>query len=169
MAKEAAAIPCRMPMAEHVAEFKPSAYGWGLIHAETGETINPLELVSEQKIEMSDWELHDFAIQIVKDQLGKEGKKVFSKQSSLHIDPSIWFEESDVPYWVVVRAVRYPASEAKQPANIQDIKANCAQMGKAGYFASVAVMNTDDPMVGKPLPLYRGNGIIVNYKGLEQV
>ena len=168
VAKEANAIPCIMPMTEGLIEFQPSAPGWGLIHAVTGKVINPLELISEELIEMSDWELHDFAIQIVKSHLKKENKNVFSAQSSLQINPSIWFETSGKANWVLVRAVRYPKKEAKIPDNIEDIALNCSRMGKTGYFASVAVSSDKDPfdVNGNVVPLYRGHGMYVKFEGL---
>ena len=175
VAKEADAIPCILPMAEHLSEFKPCVSGWGLVHAETHQELNPLDLVDDALVEMSDWEVHDFAIQMVKSTLEKEGKNVFSAQSSLHIDPSIWYEEAGQPYWVVVRAARYPDKEASVPANIADIKDNCARMVKTGYFANVGVANADDPFDpdarenGNFLPLYRGYGMIVRFEGLSQV
>lgn len=174
VAKEATAIPCIMPMTE-LSEYQPSISGWGLIHADTRKQINPLELVTEEPIEVSDWELHDFAIQIVKSSLEKEGKNVFSAQSSLHIDPSIWFEELGKAYWVVVRAVRYPDKDTSIPKNINEIKANCVRMGKVGYFASVAVANADDPFDpmakenGNYMPIFRGHAMYPRYNGLIKV
>ncbi|MCK5666443.1 MAG: hypothetical protein KAI17_23290 [Thiotrichaceae bacterium] len=175
VAKEATAIPCILPMTEHLSEFTPDVPGWGLLHAETGKAVNPLELVSDELIEISDWELHDFAIQVVKDSLKKEGKNVFSAQSSLAIDPSIWFEHSGQAYWVVVRATRYPRLETKIPSNIDDIKDNCSPMGKEGYFASVSAGNSEDPSDPKAkesknsLPLYRGHPMFIKYEGLKEI
>jgi len=175
VAKEATAIPCIMPMAERLSGYFPKISGWGLMHAETRKEINPFELVTDELIEMSDWEVHDFATQVVKNSLEKDGKNVFSSQSSLHIDPSVWFEESGKAFWVVVRAVRYPDKEACIPSNIRDIEASCSKMGERGFFASVTVANADDPFDpdskenGNFLPLYRGHGMFVRYDGLNEV
>jgi len=174
-AKEATAIPCLLPMTEQLSEFTPDVSDWGLLHAETGKAINPLELVSDELIEISDWELHDLAIQVVKQSLKKEGKNVFSVQSSLVIDPSIWFEQSGQAYWVVVRAARFPRPEPQIPSNIDDIKDNCSHMGKVGYFASVSAGNSEDPFdpkakeSKKPLPLYRGHPMFIKYEGLKEI
>jgi len=175
VAKEAGAIPCVLPMAEHLTEYSPIESGWGLLHAETGKNVNPLALVSTDLIEVSNWELHDFAIQTVKSNLEQEGKNIFSAHSSLHIDPSIWFEESGKVYWVVVRAVRYPERDANIPTNINAIKKSCAQVGKSGYFASVTIANADDPFDpeasenGNFLPVYRGHGMYPHFSGLTAV
>lgn len=107
VAREATATPCILKMEYSRGTFEPTHSGWGLVDAVTGKAVNPTDMVSNERIEMSDWELHDFAIQVVRSHLEKEGKKVFSAQPSLHIDPSIWFEDKSGPCWVVVRAARY--------------------------------------------------------------
>jgi tetratricopeptide (TPR) repeat protein len=170
VSKEANAIPCVISMVEHENTFTTSKPGWGFVHAETNQLVNPSDLVSSELIEMSDWELHDFAIQVVKNSLEKEGKKIFAVQSALNIDPSIWFEEKDENYWVVVRSARFPKNEAPIPANIDSIKASCASKGKAGFFASVGVVpspTSNNPNSGGIL--YRGQGMHIKFSGLKSL
>ena len=58
---------------------------------------------------MTAWELHDFAVQVVKGQLEKEGYELMSSQGNPGVDPAIWFVgDSKGPEWIVVRAERYP-------------------------------------------------------------
>jgi hypothetical protein len=38
--------------------------GWGLLNAATGKPINPVSLVTSEKIVMSPWEVHDVAVQV---------------------------------------------------------------------------------------------------------
>jgi len=175
VSREANATPCIMAMTKRIASYEPESAGWGLINAESGESVDPGFMVSNELIEMSDWELHDFAIQTVKNYLSKQGKKVFTAQSSLEIDPSIWFDDAGDVHWVIVRAVRYPEKEAVIPQNINEISQSCSKMGKSGYFASVMVANSDDPFDplaasnDNYLPLYRGHGMMVNFKGLDSI
>jgi hypothetical protein len=49
----------------------PAPPGWGLIDARTKTPINPVAPVTGEKIEMIPWELHDFAVQVVRDRLMK--------------------------------------------------------------------------------------------------
>lgn len=86
--------------------------------------------LSDELIEMNDWELHDFAIQVVKDSLNNEGKKIISTQSSMDIDPSIWFEEEGEYFFVVVQATRFPDRRAAMP----EIMAGSACMGKKVFL-----------------------------------
>jgi hypothetical protein len=170
--REATATACVLKMEQQQGTFGPANPGWGLLDAITGRAVNPTDMVSDRRIEMSDWELHDFAIQVVRSYLEKEGKKVFSAQSSRHIDPSIWFEDKNGPCWVVVRADRYPKKNAARPANLEDIKRSCARMSRVGFFASVTAANADDPFDPQGeniMPLYRGHGMAVRFEGFEPI
>src|SRR5437773_385090 len=63
VAREATATACVLKMERRGAAFVPRHGDWGLLDAATGLVVNPAGLVSDEHIEMSDWELHDFAIQ----------------------------------------------------------------------------------------------------------
>lgn len=165
---------CFMPMRKKFfGGWVPDRAGWGLVDARTGKDVNPIDLVSDEKIEMSDWELQDFAVQVVRTQIEKEGFKLMSWQGNPNVDPAIWFiGESKRPEWVIVRAVRYPVKEAVRPPNWNDIAKDCAPTGKIGHFASVAVASTADPFDptgDSAVPLYRGHGMHVQYEGLQHL
>ena len=101
----------------------------GLIHAETGQLIDPIALISDPKLGMSDWELHDFFVQVVRDYIAEKlGRQLISSQGNPHVDPSIWFVGDNVPEWVVVRAVKIPDKEAMFSSNLSAIAASCARM-----------------------------------------
>ena len=161
---------CRMPMQRKSGTWEPSIHGWGLIDDNTGEPIDPISLISDEKIKMTDWELHDFSVQVVRDYIQQElGRKLMSSQGNPKVDPSIWFVGENGPEWVVVRIVKYPDKEANQPSNMADIAASCSRMSNIGHFASVAVANSDDiSEEGAPaLPLWRGNRMVVRFEGLQ--
>jgi len=65
--------------------------GWGLLNAATGKPINPVSLVTSEKIVMSPWEVHDVAVQVGRDYLQREGFEPMSWQGNPEVDPSIWF------------------------------------------------------------------------------
>jgi hypothetical protein len=144
--------------------------GWGLVDARSGMVVDPVRLVSEERIEISDWELQDFAVQIVRDHLEKTGKKLMSWQSNPAVSPSIWFIGEGGPEWVVVQAVRYPSRKADLPANWNQIVERCARIGKAGHFASVGVANADDALDASgtvsSMPLWRGHAMAARFEGL---
>jgi hypothetical protein len=164
---------CVMPMRRSGSDWSPAAPGWSLLDAATGRSLDPLECVSAERIEMADWELQYFAVDVVRDSLEDQGRTVMSWQSDPAVDPSIWFVGASGPEWVVVRAARYPA-KAGPPANFSVIAAACARLGHTGHFAGVAVANADDPFdpdtePGQGLPLWRGHALMVAFPGLAPV
>ena len=163
---------CLMPMKKQPlgGEWIPAHPGWALIDARTKKPINPVSLITEEKIPTTDWEVHDFAVQVVRGTLVEEGYELMSWQGNPNADPAIWFVgDSKGPEWVVVRAVRYPEKDAKRPHNWSDIADSCARLSKIGHFASVAFASTDQKFETEgeaPVPLWRGHGVHCNYSGL---
>jgi len=160
---------CLMQMRKSGDGWLPYNTGWGLIDFRTGLPLNPVDLVTDKKIEMTDWELHDFAVQIVRDYVdNKLGKKMMSFQGNPGVDPSIWFIGDSGPEYIVVRAARYPDQKAEVPTNIREIESRCKQMSNTGYFASVALAAADSNFdTETPQPLWRGYGMFVNFEGIQ--
>ncbi len=165
---------CRLPMRLNGAVWEPTEPGWSLIDDTSDKLINPIDLVSDEKLEMTDWEVHDFAVQVVRDYItDKLGHQLMSSQGNPSVDPSIWFVGENGPEWVVVRSDRFPTKDAKRPENLPDIAANCAKLSNVGHFASVTFANSEDafdPTGGVPaLPLWRGYGVFIRFEGLETI
>jgi hypothetical protein len=166
---------CIMPMSKRSNEWRCSVPGWGLLDVSSERIVNPAALITDFKIEMTDWELQDFAVQVVRNDLEKNGKKLMSWQGNPEVDPSIWFVGNNGPEWVIVRAARYPIHDVSIPKNIDQITAQCASIAKAGYFAVVRAANSNDPFdpqaldSGNFIPLIRGEGIAVAYEGMKLV
>jgi len=162
--------PCIMPMRYRAGAWVTQGTAWGLVDARTGKEVDPMALISDERIEITDWELQDFAVQIVRDHLEKIGMKLMSWQGNPAVDPSIWFVGESGPEWVVVRAVRSPRAKADLPANWQQIVERCARLGRAGHFASVSVANADDAFDASGAvasePLWRGHAMVVRFEGL---
>jgi len=167
---------CLMPMRRVGVDWEPTEPGWGLIDARTGRHVNPPALISDEMVVMTDWELQDLAVQVVRDHVSKDGKKLMSWNGDPRVDPSLWFVgDSGGPEWVIVRAVRYPKKEASLPANMAELLSHFTKLGHPGHFASVAVASGDDPFDpgaeenGNFAPLYRGCGMHIRYKGLSSL
>ena len=72
-----------MPMKNEGDEWRVLEDDWGLISADTQRPINPLELISDEDIEMTDWELQDFAVQVVRNHIKDElDGEIMSSQSN---------------------------------------------------------------------------------------
>ena len=149
----------------------PVNSGWGLIDPESKSLVDPVDLVSDEKIVMTDWELQDFAVQVVRNYVeNKMSYQVMSSQGNPSVDPSMWFIGDHGPEWIVIRACRYPDIQAEIPKNLAEIT---SRLGSKGYFASVGFANVDDAFDPSgsvpPLPLWRGHGFHVRFKGLDLV
>jgi hypothetical protein len=159
-----------MPMRQRAEGWEPEATAWGLLDLRTGAAIDPIILVTSEKIEMTDWELQDFAVQVVRHELEKTGVKLMSWQGNPWVNPSIWFIGASGPESVVVRAARSLLTQVQPPANWQEIAESCARMSRIGHFASVAVANAHDHFQRSPAipasPLWRGHGLAVQFQGL---
>lgn len=162
---------CLMPMRRRANAWAPQTPGWGLIDERTGASVDPVALVSDERIEMTDWELHNFAVQVVWQHLERTGRQRMSRQADPDVEPAIWFVGDSGPEWIVVRAVRYPAPKARPPSGWRQIAERCAARGSVGHFASVSVAAADDafdPTGAVPAtPLWRGHAMVVSFDGLE--
>jgi hypothetical protein len=157
--------PCLMPMRRTLRGWEPDRPGWGLIDLRDGKPVDPSTLVSEEQVAMTDWELLDFAVQVVRNALKGRGYEIMSSNSNPQVDPNIWFvaDMAQGPEWVVVRAARFPELKARPPAYRDEIARNVAQMSGRGHFASVSFASADDPNS----PLWRGYCAEVEFEGLE--
>jgi len=155
---DASAFGCILRMDRTGEEFKPFFTNSGMIDISTDGPIEPSEKITDELIEMTEWELLDLGIQAVRNDLAEDGKEITSWQSYLRIDPSIWFRDADGDHWVVVRTARYPELHAPAPQNIDAIRESYAAMSGGGFFASVSVASADDEFTGQNVrPLYRGH------------
>lgn len=162
--------PCLMPMKRIAGSWQAEEPSWGLLDARNGRPIDPVALISDEEIEMTDWELQELGVQVVRQQIENEGKRVTSSQGTPDMDPSIWFEGSHGHEWVVVRTVRFPHQTASQPRLMEDIKRRCRELGSRGHFASVAVARAPASLEPSEMGrLLRGHGMHVRYTGLEQI
>jgi len=161
---------CVMPMRRQGGEWVSSIGGWGLQSLDTLQSINPLDFVTDEDVEMTPWELQDFAVQIVRDLIEKDGRKLMSWQSNPDVDPSIWFVGDSGPEWVIVRATRFPNERPPFPSNWSRVVESCSHLGKVGHFAPLSIASDrqeQEDESGLVHPLLRGHGMVVRYTGLE--
>jgi hypothetical protein len=153
---------CILPMKKNLSSgaWVTDRPGWGLLDAETRDLVDPAALVTGEKIEMTRWEVHDIAIQVVCDYLKEQGFQLKSWQGDPELNPSIWFVgRTKRPEWVVVRSTKFPASSTERPSNWEAIAKSCAKLSTNGNFASVIVASVDQPFASRTeeaVPLWRG-------------
>lgn len=167
---------CLIPMRKTGQKWAPTVPGWGLVDAKTGTQIEPLSLVSDELIRMTDWELQDFAVQTVLDFLQKENREVMSSQSNPSVNPSIWFVDEAGPSWIVVKPLRYPQKNGELPdlSGLDGAGRGVSALAK-GYIAWVKIANSEDPFDpdaernGNFLDLHRGHRCYVSFAGLTPI
>jgi len=169
--RNANAVPCRLPMSFQNEQWLPSYGQSGLLDAFTGESLNPFDLASDEKVEMSDWEIHDFAIQIVSNYISENIGEVKNAQSNPEIFPAIWFQSESQTSYVIVSAVRYPVKRALPPHNMDEIIHSFQHFKYSGFFASASIAHRDQEMTENSIivPLYRGDALISNFPGIEAI
>ena len=164
IAKDCNGYCCIIPMKLGEQGWKPAHPGWGILDTPSLKPLCPPDVVTDEKILMTDWEVHDFAVQIVGQVLEKEGKNITTKQGTPDVDPSIWFEGDDGLEWVVVRSARYPNPEPKVPEQWDHLVEHCSKLSQVGHFAGVGLVNAEDYHE----PLWRGGPMNVRFTGLER-
>ena len=159
---------CLIPMRKNGSKWRPDAPGWGLLNVASLSMIDPPMLVTDEKIVMTNWELRDFSVQIVRNYIiDNLGFQVMSFQSNPQVDPSIWFIGDHGPEYVVVREARHNNETITRPSNLSAIVDNCRPLSRIGHFAPVAFSLYDPHHPdSKQRPLWRGHQLNVEFQGL---
>ena len=117
---------CLMPMRNAGDQWKPAAPGWGPLEVTSLSAIDPPMLVTDEEIMMTDWELRDFSVQVVRKHIiDTLGCQVMSSQSNPDVEPSIWFVGGHGPEFVVVRESTHQSEPITRPSNLGAIAENC--------------------------------------------
>lgn len=147
-------------------ELSVLAQDWNLYDARTNQKIDPTALASIEQTRMSQWELSNFAIQIVKTELEKDGNQILSFCDLPEINPQIWFKnKKGETGWVIVKHIKNKNDlDYKEWIGLDDRSPQLKPFD--GYFASVQFFSIATNSTTK---LFRGDAIKINYKGLERI
>ena len=154
---------CVMPMVMTENGWRPAWHGCGLIDLLADQPVDPQAMATSEKVEVTDWELADFAVRVVRDWLEAEGYSIMSSQAAPDVEPNIWFEGDEGPEWVIVRAARYPKMATEIPSNWPSVAKECAHVSHLGNFATVAFDSADFPGT----PIIRGEAAEIQFDGLQ--
>lgn len=121
-------IPCKYPVVVpnpydlNNVHIKPLYNGLNLIHTQTGEKIIPQNLITNEKVLMTDWELRHFCILYTAANLNSKGCRIARLQDMMGYDPQIWFYPPvGKMAWVIVRFETPNKKEEIDPTMINKI------------------------------------------------
>lgn len=140
--------------------------GWNLFDPISNKSIDPLTLSSEEPTIMSEWELNNFAIQIVIADIVKEENQVLSFCDIPEINPQIWFKNNNGNVgWIIVKHITNDSDlDYRKWVGLE--QKNEQLLPYDGYYASVQF---ESKKTNSMMILNRGDQISVNYKGLERI
>lgn len=165
-------IACLMPMKKIGGEWEATQNGWGLIELASNTSIEPVSFVSDEEIEMTDWELLDFAVQVVRGHVEDDlGFDVTSSQSNPLVQPSLWFQGEEGLEWVIVKTGTSASKNLIGECDIASIKERCGTISSKGHVAVVTFANEHQGFSegSDVLPILRGHGAHIQFKGLEKL
>jgi hypothetical protein len=174
-------IPCVFPVDSRT--LVPLSSGWNLYHLADKHEIDPYGMTDDSRIEMSEWEIRNFCIQIVRGHLNeKMGAQELSFCDVLGIDPQIWFQDEEGSRsWVVVR--HYPAITGEEKSKWVEFERSNPQLAAYdGFLAAVSLASSETILLDKSGriippserfsgngPLYRGDGFYIKFDGLQRI
>jgi hypothetical protein len=139
----------------------------------TGSEWNSSNYDLEAEIELSEWEVHDFGIQVVRQTLEKDGQRIEKWDSDLAAPVQIIATINQILTYIVSRTVRYPAVDAE--FGVDDLRRAgvlAARNRTVLKTASVSLASTDDPFAPGGInvqPIFRGVGVLPRFEGLKDV
>jgi hypothetical protein len=158
--------------------------GWNLLALETSLPIDPSDLVTDERMEMSEWEMMNMSIQIVRQAITADGCNVLSFSDAPGIDPQVWFEnEAGKRCWIVVRLYPKISDDLCEIEEFVGFEQQHKQLAPFdGYFAPVSFASSEPVLYDRdgsivPLsrrfdgsaPLYRGDTFYIKFDGLKAI
>ncbi|MDA9170557.1 hypothetical protein N9O69_00585 [Alphaproteobacteria bacterium] len=133
-------LACLIPVRKKNNKWTIENLDWGLTDAKTGDVIDPYELVSDEKIVMSDYEIHEMGNDYVRYHIITKnlGYKVSSFIIDPDIIPSIIFNKPNEKYCVLVKVSYDPNPWVRQEDfkdELENVKSTFPDI--TVYFAGV--------------------------------
>jgi len=152
-------VPCVFPL--HYKTGRPIFPGtWNLVNPFTGKRVAPDKMRSDSLVEVSDWEIRNWAVNIVWNYLDREGFEKCSYCDAPEINPQIWFKDRNhKECWIQVLYSVEPNDVEKQNFSFYDWPPEV--LSHDGYVAHVGFAPVEAPI------LYRTHGACVKFQGIE--
>ena len=119
------------------------------------------------KEQMTIEEIHDFGIEIVFNQLKKEGYEIQSINTEFGINPQIIAKKGNQLSFIAVRTACYPEKgKLEESVHFQMIE-RADKHGAIPYFASVGIANANAKTEDEMRVPVKGAGFHVAYEGMQ--
>lgn len=144
----------------------PLSMGWNLLSPVSGDMMDPAEIPDlPGPVPMSEWELCNFRVSVVINDLKKRNREILSYQDIPQVHPNIWFrDEQGNPSWI---SVTDPDSSAPLPDPVEFRRhLPDSPSDIPGYIARVGIKKTDPS--SDPTPC-RGDAFFISYKGMDRI
>ena len=173
-------IPCAFQIDSR--SMMPLSTGWNLKHLVTRKPVVPTEWANSDKLVMSEWEVRNFCIQIVRNHIKNTGGEVISFCDVPDINPQIWFQDlAGNRAWVIVRY--YPQISGDETSKwIGFEKSNPQLTAFDGYLGAVSIASSNPLLLSREgtiippsqwgcgeEPLYRGDTFYIKFNGLQRI
>lgn len=139
--------------------------------AATNRPLSEKKLDLSRPIEISDWELSEFAVYLVCEKLREEGYDFEACTTASGSEPNIIVRRGETRVRIVVGAGRYPNIDPVIDQN--RLLAACERGlsdGSETAIAKISIAAAGDDFVGTGAsPLLRGRGMVSRFKGLKFV
>lgn len=152
-------VPCVIPL--DADDFHPLLGKNHLRYTDHDFSVNIRLHSSNEPIKMSDWEIQDMGIQVVRDDITRNGGTIDSYCNVPGINPQIWFTDKNGQRCYVVVVAHIANIDTNKPLNV---KMYTKLADYPGYYAEVGLGSVESGS-----ELYRGCELYVNYNGLETI
>ena len=123
-------------------------------------------ICSSMKQELTEQELHNLAMNIVGEDLQKNGFEFLSINSKLKKDPQFVALKDKKLHFVVVRAIQYPEdANTYDPSYMQTIKNHALKFNARTFYAGVGLGHGSD--YGKPV--LKNEAYTMVYNGIQEI
>ena len=153
---------CLLPVRKNIDKWTIENPDWGLIDALTNKVIDVYDIVTDEKIPMNDYELHEIGNTYIREEIQNLGYRIDGFVIDKDLIPSIFFEKSKEYCGVLVKVFYGPDSENiyEKINDFKDLIKEAENLNpeiKKIYFAAVHLTGQEQfEKKDFTLPIYRG-------------
>ncbi|WBL26533.1 Na(+)-translocating NADH-quinone reductase subunit F [Zunongwangia sp. HGR-M22] len=116
--------------------------------------------------ELTKQELHNLAMNVVGEDLEKNGYEFLGVNSSIKANPQFVALKNKKLHFVVVRAIQYPKNpKVMDRIYMETMKDHASKFEARAFYAGVGIANAKD----YELPVTHDDNYIINYDGWQEV